>query len=209
MRASFKELFELFYWKWVKVKDKKLKNAHYKFFFTDYFSLPDAFYSDKAILDIGCGPRGSLEWVDMAKERVGLDPLADKYQKLGTGLHKMKYVNAYVENIPFPDNYFDIVTSFNSIDHVGDLSKACREIKRVLKKGGAFLLIVDIHNYKTFTEPQVLKWTFIKDYFPEFKVVEEKHLKSVVKGKIYQNLRANQLLTDDRKNGVLTALLKK
>ena len=29
--------------------------------------------------DIGCGPRGSLEWATMAAERVGLDPPVNKY----------------------------------------------------------------------------------------------------------------------------------
>ena len=39
-----------------------------------YFNLDKSFYKNKRILDVGCGPRGSLEWDDMALERVGLDP---------------------------------------------------------------------------------------------------------------------------------------
>lgn len=209
MRSNLKEFFELAYWRVTKLRDKKLTNAHYKYFFTDYFSLNDSFFTDKAILDIGCGPRGSLEWADMAKERVGLDPLAEKYMKLGADLHKMNYVKGYVEQIPFPDNHFDVVSSFNSLDHVGDVQKACMEIKRVLKKGGVFLLIVDIHNYKTFTEPQIMSWSFVDGYFSDFKVVSMRRLKAVHKGKIYQNLRANKLQAEEGKNGVLAALLKK
>jgi len=53
--------------------------------FLDYFGLSKDFYKGKKILDIGCGPRGSLEWADMTLERVGLDPpgrkiLKDNYQ---------------------------------------------------------------------------------------------------------------------------------
>jgi len=54
-------------------------------------------------LDIGCGPRGSLEWADMTKERYGLDPLANEYLKLGADKHKMKYVASGAEKIPFED----------------------------------------------------------------------------------------------------------
>ncbi len=46
----------------------------------------------------------------------------------------MKYVCSGSENIPFPNNYFDIVCSFNSLDHVNDLDKSIFEIKRVIKK---------------------------------------------------------------------------
>ena len=96
-----KEFFELYYWKYKKTKEKQLGNSHYKFFFTTYFSLDEKFYRDKTVLDIGCGPRGSLEWANMAKERIGLDPLADKYLKLGAENHQMTYVNGYTEELPF------------------------------------------------------------------------------------------------------------
>ena len=87
-------------------------------------------------MDIGCGPRGSLEWAEMATVRVGLDPLAESYRELGTEEHRMQYVASGSENVPFPDGTFDIVTSFNSLDHVHNLNKTIREIKRVLKPGG-------------------------------------------------------------------------
>lgn len=78
-----KRIRELYYWKFVKREEKALSSKHYHQFFTNYFNLNNDFYKDKKILDIGCGPRGSLEWAAVATERVGLDLLANEYLKLG------------------------------------------------------------------------------------------------------------------------------
>lgn len=207
---SFKEFFELCYWKTVKLFSKDLtKNSHYKFFYTDNFSIPEEFYKDKIILDIGCGPRGSLEWAEIAKERIGMDPLVDQYLKMGAKDHKMSYVKAYVENIPFPDNYFDVICSFNSLDHVENMEQACLEIQRTLKAEGLFLLIVDIHTKPTLTEPQTMNWNFIRDYFPEFEILEEKHLERTETYRIYTNVRNSKAAKENDSTGVLTAKLRK
>lgn len=71
----------------------------------------------------------------MASERVGLDPLVDGYRALGIGQHKMTYVKGGSEKIPFPDGHFDIVTSFNSLDHVDNLDATVAEITRVTAPG--------------------------------------------------------------------------
>jgi len=210
IRVIIKEQFELSYWRMKKILEPKLKNEHYKYFYTDYFSLPDSFYQDKTIMDVGCGPRGSLEWASMTKQRIGLDPLANKYLKFGSNKHEMTYVEAGVEDLPFPDNYFDVISSFNSLDHVDNLSQACTEIRRCLKPGGVFLLIVDIHKSPTLTEPQCMRWDFVKEHFPDFEIVKEKRLKAIHKGRIYSNLRAGEDIEGDESlNGVLTARLKK
>tara|TARA_R110002072_G_scaffold19826_13_gene73074 strand:+ start:520 stop:1179 length:660 start_codon:yes stop_codon:yes gene_type:complete len=210
LAVKFKESFELAYWKMTKKRDKLFGNDHYEYFYTEYFGLDKSFYEAKGVLDIGCGPRGSLEWANMTKERIGLDPLANAYMKLGASNHQMRYVADYVENMPFNDDYFDVVCSFNSLDHVGDLEQSCREIKRVIKPGGLFLLIVDIHNYPTPTEPQSLKWDFLETYFSEFEKVDVKRLKRKGSGKIYSNLKRAEILKDSEfGNGILSAILKK
>lgn len=210
MLTSIKEFFELSYWKLIKTFSKNFNNSHYKYFYTTFFSLPEDFYNNKSILDIGCGPLGSLEWADMTAERIGLDPLANKYRKLGTAEHKMEYVKAYVENIPFAEDHFDVVTSFNSLDHVGNLEQACTEIQRVLKPGGIFLLIVDVHNYPTPTEPQRMRWDFLTTHFPQMEILEEKHLEKVIWNRIYTSARLHkELEADDQKTGILAAKLIK
>ncbi|MCA0447900.1 MAG: class I SAM-dependent methyltransferase [Bacteroidetes bacterium] len=205
-----KQAAELLFWKFKKALAGKLGNSHYFWFYTTYFSLSTNDYQNKSVLDIGCGPRGSLEWAEMASLRVGLDPLADHYLKMGAAEHKMTYVCAGSEQIPFPDDTFDFVCSFNSIDHVAGLDETCREIRRVLKPGGLFLLIVDVHDYPTLTEPQAIPWNFIQTYFPDFEILEKCHLATLHRGHIYRNLRAGVTVSDsDKKSGILTAKLQK
>ena len=145
----------------------------------------------------------------MAKERLGLDPLAEQYLKMGAKDHKMTYIKAYVENIPFPDNYFDVICSFNSLDHVDNLESACKEIKRTLKNNGLFLLMVDIHTMPTLTEPQTMNWNFINEHFPEFELLDEKHLERTETFKIYTNVRNSKPVNNSSSKGVLTAKIKK
>ena len=133
-----------------------LQNTHYEYFYTSYFNIPREDYRDVCILDIGCGPRGSLEWAGIARERVGLDPLVKDYRKLGIGRHRMSYVCAPSERIPFQDEYFDFVTCFNALDHVDNIDETLSEIVRVLREGGSFLLITEINHPPTVTEPQTI-----------------------------------------------------
>jgi len=65
----------------------------------------------------------------------------------------MNYVSSGSEHIPFVDNYFDVVCSFNSLGHVDNLEKSISEIKRVLKVGGLFLLLTDVNHEPTECEP--------------------------------------------------------
>ncbi|MGB7861310.1 MAG: class I SAM-dependent methyltransferase [Acidimicrobiia bacterium] len=159
---------EMAYWNERKEAEGDLANSWYERFYTSHFRLKMEDYSDKRVLDIGCGPRGSLEWAEMALQRVGLDPLADQYLELGASEHAMEYVASGVEHIPFPDGHFDIVCSFNSIDHVDSLEEAIAEIKRVLKVGGTFLLLTDVHEEPTPQEPVCFDWSVIDLFSPEF-----------------------------------------
>ena len=158
---------ELEYWSERKDSEGRLANHWFEHFYTTHFGLSLADYTGKRVLDIGCGPRGSLEWATTARERVGLDPLADDYARLGAAEHSMDYVAAGAESIPFPDGYFDIVCSFNSLDHVDDLDCAIGEIKRVVRIGGLVLLLTDVHEEPTPQEPICFGWDVVDVLGPE------------------------------------------
>ena len=173
-RKRFKEFHELRYWRGVTrpIAHDRAKlaheRAHYEYFFTTFFGLSAGDYAGRAVLDIGCGPCGSLEWADGARERVGLDPLADRYRKLAKETQAMAYCAASSEAIPFGDGYFDCVSSFNSLDHVDDVEATIREIKRVTAPAGRILLIVEIGHAPTPTEPHWLDQSVAAKFAPEF-----------------------------------------
>ncbi len=148
-----------------------LQNGYYEQLFTDQFGLTREFFAGKRILDIGCGPRGSLEWATEAARRVGLDPLVDRYRDLGIDEHAMEYCLAPAESIPFPDESFDIVSSLNSLDHVDNLHETLGEITRVLVPGGSFLVEVEFGHRPTETEPIEIPSDFAESLRPAFKVL--------------------------------------
>jgi SAM-dependent methyltransferase len=171
---ALKNSAELDYWKWCHSSENgRLSNSHYEPLYTQLFGLQRTDYNGKSVLDIGCGPRGSLEWADMTAQRVGLDPLVPAYLKIGADKHKMKYTASRSENIPFPDGHFDIVACLNALDHVDDLHATIREIKRVTKHGGFLLLTVEIDHPPTPTEPITINDAMLGNLTPEFEPVSE------------------------------------
>lgn len=143
---------------------------------SDLEIAPNSFKGLK-VLDIGSGPFPSAV-VFGAEELYCLDPLIHKYVQFGYPIHlydSVKFVNSYSENIPFPDNYFDVVLAVNSIDHVDSFEKTAKEITRVLKKDGKLALHAHCHP-KTFTEPLFLDThTILKNFgnIPNFKLIKE------------------------------------
>jgi len=190
----------------------KLDNSHYEYFFTTHFDLAKEYYTGKRILDIGCGPRGSLEWADNASARIGIDPIADSYMKFGIDDLNMIYVHSGAESIPFPDSYFDVISSFNSLDHVDDLDKVVMQIKKKLKPSGMFLLLTDVNHKPTPTEPQVLTWDIISLFSPEFSLIKKKHYEKPDGDGLYQSIKLNEEYDHDNSKeryGILSACFQK
>ena len=148
----------------------QLRGDHYGGLFTGLVKLEPSFYTGKDVLDIGCGPRGSLNWAEMARRRVGLDPLAEDYRELGIDSHPMEYVAAAAEQMPFENATFDVITSFNSLDHVEDLDRTVAEIKRVLRPAGHLVLVVEVGHEPTWSEPQEITWDVCARFEPQLEV---------------------------------------
>lgn len=190
--SKWKEFHELMYWKSKKRKEETLTNNHYEKFYTRHFNITPEFYTNKVLLDIGCGPRGSLEWADMAARRIGLDTLANKYLELGAVKHKMEYLNAGAESIPLEDGACDAIFAFNALDHVEDVNKSIQEIKRCLKKGGIFLLIVEVNHKPTICEPHNLSpQNIIEAFSPHFEWQQLKVFKAQEGKGTYTTISSN------------------
>lgn len=64
----------------------------------------------------------------------------DKLRDLGV-VGNVNYVQANAEELPFPDNHFDIITIAFGLRNVTDKDKALRSMLRVLKPGGRLLVL--------------------------------------------------------------------
>jgi SAM-dependent methyltransferase len=159
-----KRAHELRFWRERHAAEGEFANAQFEQFFTTQFGLERRAFGGKRMLDIGCGPRGSLEWATMATERVGVDPLVGDYRALGIDAHAMQYVEAPAEHLPFEDRHFDVISCFNALDHVDDVDAAIAEITRVAAPGATGLLLVEVEHAPTVTEPHMLSWDILDDF---------------------------------------------
>lgn len=108
------------------------------------------------ILDLGCGK--GFETIEAAKMvgdsgyAVGLDltpemlNIAKKNAK-DQNIANIKYIEGDIENLPFGDEEFDAVMSNCVINHAKDKSRVYKEIYRVLKDGGRFVVSDAVTKY--------------------------------------------------------------
>jgi demethylmenaquinone methyltransferase/2-methoxy-6-polyprenyl-1,4-benzoquinol methylase len=84
------------------------------------------------------GPEGQVVLADINESmlKVGRDKLADK----GVA-GNLEVVQANAEVLPFPSDYFDVVTIAFGLRNVTDKDKALVEMHRVLKPGGRLLVL--------------------------------------------------------------------
>ncbi len=205
--SKIKGRYELKFWRILKLRKGFYFTSQFEYFYTTHFGFDRDCFDGKRILDIGCGPMGSLEWADMASERVGLDPLANAYKEFGVDNQKMRYVTTGAEQIPFPNNHFDFVYSFNSLDHVDDLEKSVKEIIRVTAPGGHFLLLSNLNHKPTHCEPTSYSWDIVERFLPTFELVDEKQYEQSERG-MYDSIRAEVPYDHDDKSlryGIISA----
>lgn len=182
--------------------NKQFNNSWYEYFYTIPFGMTKLDYLDKKILDIGCGPMGSLEWISKESKAFGLDPLCCLYyNNFDCRNHGMAYIYGFCERIPFPDNYFDYITSINSIDHVDDLDQSLLEINRVTKHLGSFILIVEINHKPTLCEPHTISENFIDIIHnqTQLRCIHSKTYGIKYKNNLFKNIKENIDSSDSNK----------
>ena len=124
----------------------------------------------EAVLDIGCGagvdtlvaaimvgPEGGV---------VGLDLIPEMLNRARINLEKTSLKNVTLqegsaEQLPFPDETFDVIISNGVFNLIPDKEKALREAFRVLKSSGRFLLADQIlmGEMPADTESMVANWS--------------------------------------------------
>jgi len=90
------------------------------------------------ILDVGCGSYPYFLINTVFEDKYGLDPSVSS----DVGNIKIKKLNAVGTKLPYKDNFFDVVTMLAVFEHIerDKLVGVVKEIRRVLKPGGRFIL---------------------------------------------------------------------
>ena len=104
----------------------------------------------KNVLEIGVGMGADyLEWLKAGAQATGVDlsPASIERARLRCELagYKADVHVADAENLPFPDNSFDVVYSYGVMHHSPDTARCIREARRVLKRGGEARIMVYHH----------------------------------------------------------------
>lgn len=99
----------------------------------------------RIVLDAGCGYgryTKIMTKLDFDVHSIDISkPMIDEIKKINP-----QFKWCPVENIEYPDNFFDLVLCIDVADHLKSLKKAIEEFFRVLKKNGYLLLTVAISN---------------------------------------------------------------
>jgi ubiquinone/menaquinone biosynthesis C-methylase UbiE len=106
------------------------------------------------ILDVGCGggrtvsklaalaSQGKIYGIDYSRESVAV---AGKTNRQWLAQGRVEIVEGSVSQLPFPENTFDLVTAVETHFWWPDLPNDMCEILRVLRPGGALLIIGEVY----------------------------------------------------------------
>jgi SAM-dependent methyltransferase len=114
-----------------------------------FLSLIDRHYQERRnlrILDAGCGTGGNLGHLRRYGQVTGIDISSEAIRFCWLRDWKgCRLVQSSLKSLPFHDEVFDLITSFDVLCYIDDDMLAMHELSRVLKPGGR--LIVNLPAY--------------------------------------------------------------
>lgn len=128
-------------------------------YFADLVRSLDA----KRLLEIGCG-EGFLLAAMNASEKSAIDISLEALRKARQKVNARVGV-ALAERLPFEDESFDLAVSVGVMEHFLDAQAANQEIRRVLRNGGSYLMLIHVAMGRGAT----LKLRFSEYVFPHFR----------------------------------------
>ena len=95
------------------------------------------------LLDVGCGPGLAAHLAAQRGAQVaGLDAAEASVAIARERTPQGDFRVGEMEELPWPDHIFDVVTSFNAFQFAGDLGDALRAARRVARSGGRVAMVV-------------------------------------------------------------------
>ncbi|HPO68528.1 MAG TPA: class I SAM-dependent methyltransferase [Candidatus Pacearchaeota archaeon] len=148
------------------------------------YNFAKDFIKGKIVLDDGSGSGYGSYFLakNGAKKIIGID-ISKEAVEYSKNTYKNKNLSFEVmnaTNLNFNNNTFDVVCSFQVIEHIKDYDKFLSEIKRVLKLGGIALIVTP--NKKTYSlenEKSVNPFHIKEFYLNEFNDILHSHFNDV------------------------------
>ena len=173
-----------------KIMLKIMNHAHVNIF---KWGLENINVNEKdKLLDLGFGGGMVLKLLSKKYTNIELFGIDFSEEALKTGTKnnkrdikngKIKLLQADIGKIPFSENYFDIITAFQTHYHWQDLDKKVNEIYRVLDRNGQFIIVAEKYkiNYhmEKYKKENELKQLFKKIGFTQIEYKETKHNMSI------------------------------
>jgi ubiquinone/menaquinone biosynthesis C-methylase UbiE len=117
------------------------------------------------VLEIGCGEGSLLQMISAGNEVHGIDISDSGVEKTRAKGIPCHLADASNEPLPYPDGFFDVAITLETIEHVENPHRMLWEIKRVVKEGG--LLLISIPGEKVY-HPFIYPGLFTQKNFREF-----------------------------------------
>jgi len=95
---------------------------------------------DHVILDIGCNEGHLFKTLRKSNKSCTCWGVDIEPNVVNLNIENCKFKVADVKDLPFGDNYFDVVFALSTLEHIKDIDVAIKEIKRVLKPKGSVIL---------------------------------------------------------------------
>jgi ubiquinone/menaquinone biosynthesis C-methylase UbiE len=98
------------------------------------------------VLDVGAGSATNIPFFgDKVEKVIALEPFRELWlrgsERVAQATFPVEYVHASAESIPLPDESVDTVVSAFSLCSIPNVSKALKEMRRVLKPGGTYVFL--------------------------------------------------------------------
>lgn len=178
------------------------------------------FCRDKQVLDVACGTGyGAYELAQVSRNVAGIDVSNESIEYAKQRYHKenINFQTMDACHLTFSDQVFDTVCSFETIEHLSDAKAFLREITRVLKADGIFLVSTPCVKNST-QRPEnpfhIQEWSpqdfkiLLSHYFESVELFGQRRKQSALHKWLqradFLNLRENLLSSLSKRVGVLT-----
>ena len=127
-------------------RDSFLKTSAYNLYYYLTRRIPRATHGK--ILDVGCGIGMYVRYlIRSGWDAVGIEPEKRMYEIAKNSLHLPVY-NTILEEFACPDETFDVITMYQTLEHVPSPLSVLKAARRLLKKNG-LLIIGNVPNFNS------------------------------------------------------------